>query len=169
MKCFCSSGQLYAQCCEPYHLGTRQAETPEKLMRSRFSAYCLANVPYLLATLHPSKHQLHEATHIENFAQSAHFVSLTVLNTDAQERFPSLSLAVDECGYVEFKAQFISQERLHLLHERSRFIRVDQRWWYFDGLLGADMSSKIARNDRCPCQSGQKFKHCHPHQPAGQA
>lgn len=54
--CPCDSGQTYVDCCGPWHLGLLQglhAPTPETLMRSRYSAYVLGLIDYLLATWHP--------------------------------------------------------------------------------------------------------------------
>ena len=50
--CPCDSGQTYVQCCGPWHQGLGLgvfAPTPEALMRSRYSAYVLGLVDYLLA------------------------------------------------------------------------------------------------------------------------
>ena len=49
--CPCGRG-TYRSCCEPLHRGEKRAETAEQLMRSRYSAFVLAEVEYLLAT-HP--------------------------------------------------------------------------------------------------------------------
>ena len=51
--CPCTSGRAYAECCRPLHRGARDAETPEALMRSRFSAFAVGDVEYLWRTLHP--------------------------------------------------------------------------------------------------------------------
>ena len=37
--CPCGSGELYEKCCGVYHSGAAVPETPEQLMRSRYSAY----------------------------------------------------------------------------------------------------------------------------------
>lgn len=37
--CPCGSGQSYKACCRPFHDGTATPETPELLMRARYSAY----------------------------------------------------------------------------------------------------------------------------------
>ena len=50
-RCPCGRG-IYRSCCEPLHRGEKRAETAEQLMRSRYSAFVLAEVEYLLAT-HP--------------------------------------------------------------------------------------------------------------------
>jgi SEC-C motif-containing protein len=55
--CPCDSGQPYADCCGPWHGGLSEgvhAPTPEALMRSRYSAYVLGLIDYLLATWHGS-------------------------------------------------------------------------------------------------------------------
>ena len=51
--CPCGSGDLYAACCGPLHDGVRQAETPEQLMRSRYSAYAKGRGDYVFRTWHP--------------------------------------------------------------------------------------------------------------------
>ena len=48
--CPCHSKLTYDTCCEPFHTGKKVAETPERLMRSRYCAYALAKVDYLIAT-----------------------------------------------------------------------------------------------------------------------
>ena len=55
--CPCHTDLPYADCCGPWHKGEDQgsfAPTPEALMRSRYSAYVLGLIDYLLATWHPS-------------------------------------------------------------------------------------------------------------------
>jgi uncharacterized protein YchJ len=51
--CPCGSGATYGLCCQPAHAGRAAPSTPEKLLRSRFSAYRLGLVDYLVATTHP--------------------------------------------------------------------------------------------------------------------
>ena len=48
--CPCTSKKPYDRCCGPFHGGTAAPETAEQLMRSRFSAYALGKVDYLIAT-----------------------------------------------------------------------------------------------------------------------
>ncbi|MEO8855681.1 MAG: YchJ family metal-binding protein, partial [Burkholderiaceae bacterium] len=55
--CPCDSGARYIDCCGPWHSGLSEgvhAPTPEALMRSRYSAYGLGLVDYLLDTWHAS-------------------------------------------------------------------------------------------------------------------
>ena len=52
--CPCGSGLPYAGCCGPLHQGERVAETAEALMRSRYSAFAVGDVAYLVRTWHPA-------------------------------------------------------------------------------------------------------------------
>ena len=55
--CPCGSDALYTACCGLWHVGLDSgvhAPTPEALMRSRYSAYVVGHIHYLLATWHPS-------------------------------------------------------------------------------------------------------------------
>src|SRR5262249_5718105 len=49
--CPCSSGKRYVECCKGRHDGTRPAETPDALMRSRYAAFALGLGAYLVDTL----------------------------------------------------------------------------------------------------------------------
>ena len=52
--CPCGSKKLFAQCCQPLLLGEKTAQTPEQLMRSRFTAFYRADAwGYVLRTWHP--------------------------------------------------------------------------------------------------------------------
>ena len=52
------SGSAYETCCGPLHVGARQAETPEELMRSRYSAYARGSgrrLPHLASADPPGR------------------------------------------------------------------------------------------------------------------
>ena len=52
MKCPCSSGKEFAECCEPILTQAKKAATAEELMRSRYTAYATGNaVSYTHLTL----------------------------------------------------------------------------------------------------------------------
>ena len=48
-NCPCGQGQ-YAVCCQPLHLKQQTAQTAEQLMRSRYSAFALQQIDYILET-----------------------------------------------------------------------------------------------------------------------
>ena len=115
--CPCASDLPYTQCCQPYHAG-EAAPTPEALMRSRYSAYVLGLLDYLLATWHPS-------TAPGDLALDA--VKWLGLEVKA-------AAAKGDAGVVEFVARYRdSSGRAQRLHEISRFLRENGRWRYLDG------------------------------------
>ena len=123
MRCPCrkkSETATYAQCCAPYHLGARIPETAEALMRSRYSAFALENSAYLSATWHLST----RPTRI-GFNPSQVWLMLKV--HEAQEN--------GDKATVEFTARSRIGGASHVLHEVSRFIRENGRWYYVDGAI----------------------------------
>lgn len=90
-------------------------------MRSRFSAFVLCNEAYLLATWHPKTRPSRV-----RFDEQQRWLGLAIRATDAGS-------AGDTSGIVEFVARFKVAGKGHRLHERSRFTKLDQRWYYLDG------------------------------------
>ena len=120
-------------------------------MRSRFTAYALGNVDYLLATHDPK--QPADRASVEAWARRAKFTALEVRATEGGG-------PEDQTGVVEFVAHFEEDGRAREHHERSRFARIDGRWHYLDGRAPALKKPKVGRNDPCPCGSGKKHKKC---------
>lgn len=127
--CPCCSGMLYEECCKPLHDGN-PAENASKLMRSRYSAYCLNMPDYLMATTHPASRNYSDnkfswKRQISQFARSTTFEKLEVL--DFKENLPLAT--------VTFTA-YISQDGHDLTYtERSYFEKIDDQWFYLHGLM----------------------------------
>ncbi|TPD67293.1 YchJ family protein [Flavobacterium microcysteis] len=118
--CPCGSGLLFAQCCEPFINGTQNPPTAEKLMRSRYSAYAVQAVDYLIATTYSSTRKNHSKSDILEWSKSNQWLKLEVL--DATE------------NTVEFKAYFLdSRLKAQMHHEKSFFKKENERWFYVDG------------------------------------
>ncbi|TPW73745.1 YchJ family protein [Schumannella sp. 10F1B-5-1] len=118
--CPCGAG-AYGTCCAPAHAGTAPAPTAERLMRSRFSAFALGLADYLLRSWHPSTRP---AT-LELDADTV-WRRLQIVDTAA-------GAEADAAGKVEFRASFRGADGAGVMHERSRFTRVDGLWVYVDG------------------------------------
>ncbi|KPU83279.1 SecC motif-containing protein [Psychromonas sp. PRT-SC03] len=147
--CPCHSTQIYQNCCAPLHQHTRQAQSCEQLMRSRYSAFILQLGDYLFDTYHPDFRGELTATQLSE--PSLTWVNLEIITTQ--------SLA--ERGFVEFKAYYIENNTLTYHHERSNFIKDNGRWLYCDGVFyAANKRIAIKRNDLCPCGSLIKYKKC---------
>ena len=113
--------QGYANCCGRYvdDFSATPAPDAESLMRSRYTAFVLGNEPYLLATWHvserPASVELDSAT--------------KWLGLDVKHAATTGADAAE----VEFVARYRIGGRAVRMHERSRFVREDGRWFYVDG------------------------------------
>ena len=143
MECFCGTKKEFEACCGAIIEGKTAAKTPEELMRSRYSAYVVANGRYLLETTIKEHRYEEDIALMEEFSHSVQWLSLEVL------------YAKDDG--VAFKAFYKDAEGIKVLHEESKFLREDGAWRYKDGTL---YNTKIERNDLCPCTSGKKYKKC---------
>ena len=162
--CPCHSGNNYSQCCEPFHLQTISAPTPETLMRSRYSAYVIGAIEYIYETYASSCRANQSLESIKAWADSVSFIKLEIIDApNLSTTDNSLNATNNDTieGYVEFIASYIDSDELCKLHERSRFIQKNQQWYYVDGKITPHKSVSIGRNSSCPCSSGKKFKRCH--------
>lgn len=118
--CPCGSGQPLPNCCGPYVQGQQSAPNPSALMRSRYTAYTQGNASYLLDTWH-----------------SATRPARLSLDEDPRPHWLGLKIVAvsDDPPTVEFVARYRVGGKGHRLHERSRFVLEDGRWWYYDGVL----------------------------------
>jgi len=120
-NCPCGSMDGYAGCCARYIENGETAPTAEALMRSRYSAYTLHRVDYLLATWHPSTRPAQLDTMDE---AAARWLGLEVKRHEQ----------ADAChATVEFVARYKVNGRARRLHETSRFVREGGQWFYLDG------------------------------------
>ncbi len=149
--CYCSSQKLFTECCSGFLSGDSLPETPEQLMRSRFSAFCTKQVDYLISTHHPSKRQPGDRVNLEKSVNEIQWLGLTIIKADRIR--PG-----QKEGMVEFAA-FYQYHTLQQLHEASRFVYEKNRWFYLDGDILDPI--KWGRNTLCWCGSNKKFKKCH--------
>ena len=146
--CPCGSDETYVNCCGPFHAGlgadsngssnmidaagtslatpaVHVAPTPEALMRSRYSAYVLGLIDYLLATWHPST----APGDLE--LSPVKWLGLEVLHAQS----------AGDAGVVEFVARLRdSSGRAERMHETSRFVREEGRWYYIDGSIDGEVT-----------------------------
>lgn len=120
--CPCDTGLPYARCCGRYHAG-EIAPDAVSLMRSRYSAFVRRDEAYLRASWDPA-----------TCPQDLGF-------DDSGARTQWLGLSIKDhrvTGEDTAEVEFIARYRIGggsavRLHERSRFVRRDGRWWYVDG------------------------------------
>lgn len=112
----------YADCCGRYiaHWADTPAPDAESLMRSRYTAFVREDERYLLATWHAGKRP--SRVRLE---AGGKWLGLEVRGAWATGQ---------ASAEVEFVARFrAAGGRAERLHERSRFVREEGRWYYVDG------------------------------------
>lgn len=117
--CACG-GAMYERCCGRFIDHGELPQTAEELMRSRYTAYTLRDEAYLQATWYPrTRPDLNLAAEDE----SLKWIGLEVRRHQQNG---------DEAT-VEFVARYKIGGCAERLHEVSRFVREDGRWFYVDG------------------------------------
>lgn len=148
MLCPCGSNALYTQCCAVYHQGQKPSSA-EQLMRSRYSAYALTLVDYLVATTLPIQQHRLDRAGIEAWSRSSQWQGL---NVHQHQLAPHSS----EHAWVSFSARWRDAQGEHQHDERSAFVRVEGQWYFID----PNQRLSAGRNDPCPCGRAAKFKKC---------
>ena len=119
-NCYCGSGLLYENCCQPFHLKIKPAPTPEALMRSRYTAFVIGNADYLYETTHPTSRKGNSRDAYLKSSKNTKWLKLEVLYAVADT--------------VEFKAYYLNKKfQTEILHEKSNFRYEDGKWYYVDG------------------------------------
>ena len=96
-------------------------------MRSRYSAFAICAVEYILRSTHPSKRKFYKAEEIENWARTSRWQRLEIISKTEGE-------TKDKKGTVEFKAYYTDkngQPQIH--HETSNFLKELGKWFFVDG------------------------------------
>ena len=126
-RCPCGTGEVFGACCGPFITGRSNAPTAEALMRSRFTAFAVAEPEYLLASWHPRT----RPASLE-LDESILWQRLDVLRTSGGP--------FDDAARVAFAAHYRSrpgtpehQRVKGVQREDSRFVREGGRWFYVDG------------------------------------
>jgi SEC-C motif-containing protein len=109
--CPCGLGEAYGSCCGRFHRGEGAAATAELLMRSRFSAFAVADVAYLTRTWHRSTRPARI-----DLDPAQVWSRLDILGTTRGGLFDTVNA------------------RKGTLHERSAFVREQGGWFYLRAL-----------------------------------
>ncbi|MEM7115325.1 MAG: YchJ family metal-binding protein [Chloroflexota bacterium] len=121
--CPCTSGEAYKVCCQPYHNGKKRP-LPRPLMRSRYAAYALGKVGYILKTEQLAEKQKDAAVRrrdIKQFSQNTQFVGLQILDEQ---------LLDETHATVTFHAILLQSGHDVSYTEKSLFEKVNGRWLY---------------------------------------
>jgi SEC-C motif-containing protein len=155
--CACGSNKEYANCCEPYITGKKNAPTAEALMRSRYSAFAKGELDYVQKTHHPDTRNDLDMEGVKSWALNSEWLGLEILEKEA-------GAENDSEGKVEFRCRFNFNGSEQTHHELSTFRKSDGVWYFVDGVMRNNTfrraAPKVGRNDPCPCGSGKKAKKC---------
>lgn len=124
--CPCGSGLSFAECCRRYIAGEAKAPTAEALMRSRYSAYVVGNIGYLVKTTLPKMRTGNLRAGYQSTHDTIQWIGLNVLEC-------RLGGEKDKVGKVLFRAFYIQGGESSVHEELSRFRRSGGDWYYIDG------------------------------------
>jgi len=125
-ECPCGSNIAYLDCCGVYHSKLRIPDTAQQLMRSRYSAYAIKLVDYLVETTH---HDKLKSSYRRKLVATMHDIQWTNLEIT---KF-SFGEIDDKVGKVEFESSFIENGKVGVMREHSRFRKIAGKWFYYDG------------------------------------
>ena len=120
---------MFEDCCQPFIKGIAKPPTAEALMRSRYSAYTIADVEYILRTIYPSTRRFYDSQAIEKWARSSQWQKLEIISINKGG-------IKDKSGMVEFKAYYMDSNldsKVH--HEYSNFVKELGKWFFVDGIV----------------------------------
>jgi SEC-C motif-containing protein len=159
--CPCGSGQSAAECCIPVIKRERSAATAEELMRSRYTAFVMNDVDWIMDSHHSDTVGEIDRDEVERWSAGSEWMGLKIRETEAGG-------ADDSEGIVSFRARYKVQGQQVDHVERAHFEREDGEWKFHSvleeepvELVPVGPRSEVGRNDPCPCGSGRKYKKCH--------
>lgn len=132
-RCPCGLPKSYQDCCAIFH-GEQPAPTGELLMRSRFTAFALADDAYLLRTWHPRTRPPEV-----RFDPAQVWFGLQILDKTGGG-------LLDSVGTVHFQAEYRTSGyrtsgKRRALQENSRFVRHGGLWVYVGPALASPLES----------------------------
>ncbi len=145
--CPCQSGKNYGECCHPFHFAEKNPQNAEQLMRSRYSAFVLQHIDYIVETTVPTQQKLLDRSALQEWAETTNWQGLEVI-----KHTPAISKTH---SFVEFKAFFMHDQQKQAHHELSLFVNIQKRWYFVDPTVPLPSNKQ-----NCVCGSEKKFKHC---------
>lgn len=150
--CPCGTGNPITDCCGRYIANLCPAPTAEALMRSRYTAYTLADTVYLQKT---SDVGVFDAAVVRRWATRVTWLGLNVRQIKAGAQH-------DDVGEVDYIARYRENGQEKTIAENALFRKIKGGWCYIGSKPRhvTERSGRVGRNDPCPCASGKKFKKC---------
>lgn len=126
--CPCGSLKKYKKCCKPFHDKITFPKTALELMKSRFSAFAVLIADYIIFTTHENN---------SDYISDLKLWNQDIMNFSKNTRFERLEILDFIEGEVEsfvtFKATLFQDNTDISFIEKSRFLKVEDKWLYIDG------------------------------------
>jgi len=181
-KCFCGSDHSFSHCCQVFidqkAIKSTFPQTPEQLMRSRFSAYATGNSQYIYDTYAKQSRLAQSVEEINEWGESCVWIALIIhASTGNTITVNTTDIKATESHeeFVEFSALYVTNNTLCVLRENSRFIlehpvlstetledeieknittQPSLQWRYVDGdIIEHSEIMQIKQKDLCPCNN----------------
>lgn len=130
--CPCGSGKKYKACCGLAHSGIAYPTDPERLIRSRYTAYAIGNVDFLFKSTHPSNEAVRGKTaeaykkETLGYCQKVEFTRLEILETQPED--------AEGISRGKLRAWFkVGTQPEDSFVELSEFVKHDGRLVYLRG------------------------------------
>lgn len=123
-KCPCGSDMKYKKCCQLFHKG-KIADTSLELMKSRYSAYVLKDVKYIIKTTDINNPDYTPefdvwANDLTHFCNQSQFNKLEIIEV----------INGNEESYVKFYVNVLIQGNDQSFTEKSKFVKRKGIWYY---------------------------------------
>ena len=158
VPCHCGQAIPLEACCGPFLQGTQYPQTAEQLMRSRYTAYALGHIDWIVESQSPDGRAHMDRKATEEWSKRAEWHKMEVLEVQQGQ-------ADDAEGIVAFKAYYTLGGEDIEHHEIASFRKEDDTWYFVDGVEVKprpfkNTERKVGPNEKCPCGSGKKYKKC---------
>lgn len=122
--CPCGNPLSYQDCCGKYIEKNELPPTPEALMRSRYTAYVLKNVKYIISTMRGKALKKFNKHSTQDWSDDVKWEKLTVLSTE---------MKAPRLGIVTFEAHYNVKGVAGCIYEKSEFQKIGPQWFYVNG------------------------------------
>jgi SEC-C motif-containing protein len=125
--CYCGNKLDYDKCCGLFISGKELPKNPLETMKSRYSAFVVGAINYLIDSHHPNTRHEVSKKDIKIWSKEAKWMGLEILDTDEINEN-----SVE--GIVEFKAKYKIKGTGYIHREKSLFKKFGDRWYYHSNL-----------------------------------
>jgi len=124
--CKCGSNKNYLDCCGAFIVKNKLPQTPEQLMRSRYTAYVIGDIDYIAATMQDRALIGFDPKEAKLRSNETIWLKLEIIGTKQKNK---------NLGLVEFKVYYQEYGKDFIQHEISEFKLKNGKWFYVDGIL----------------------------------